>query len=75
MECFCYLLLIHSFNRYFLSIQYVKEKMMTLDYLWNVQLLIVNTQLTYEFAIKGKSAHLGFSPAHLRGLPSISNPD
>ena len=48
---------------------------MTLDYLWNVQLLIVNTQLTYEFAIKGKSAHLGFSPAHLRGLPSISNPD
>ena len=54
---------------------YVKEKMMNLDYLWNVQLLIVNTQLTYEFVVKGKSAHLGFSPAHLRGLPSISNPD
>ena len=48
---------------------------MNLVYLWNVQLLTVNTQLTYESAVKGKSAHLGFSCAHLRGLTSISNPD
>ena len=36
---------------------------MSLDYLWNGQLLTVNTQLKHESALKGRSAHLGFSVA------------
>lgn len=30
----------------------MREKMMNLDYLWNVQLWMANQQLTYEAAVK-----------------------